>query len=118
MPGAELASKKWAPESLWLAVYLFGGASIVAGILDLVWGEFEAAHQPIAALGDYVPLQPEIQDATSGIGGVPIQKHRIEQVCGYQSRVWMIERIDRFCPDFQLMVLEMRDGKMRSTARL
>ncbi|MDQ2840812.1 MAG: hypothetical protein M3Y72_07190, partial [Acidobacteriota bacterium] len=37
--------------------YLFGGASIAAGILDLVWGEFEANHQPIGALGDHVPGQ-------------------------------------------------------------
>ena len=28
---------------------------IAAGILDLIWGEFEAAHQPIQALGDHIP---------------------------------------------------------------
>ncbi len=44
-------------EPIWPAMYLFGGASAGAGILDLIWGEFEAAHQPIGALGDHVPGQ-------------------------------------------------------------
>ena len=35
--------------------YVFGIASIAAGILDLVWGEFEPAHQPIQAWGDHIP---------------------------------------------------------------
>ncbi len=34
---------------------MFGIASVAAGILDLVWGEFEAAHQPIQAFGDHIP---------------------------------------------------------------
>ena len=36
-------------------VYVYGIASAAAGIMDLVWGEFEAAHQPIQALGDHIP---------------------------------------------------------------
>jgi hypothetical protein len=36
-------------------IFLFGIASVAAGILELVWGEFEAAHQPIHALGDHIP---------------------------------------------------------------
>ena len=32
-------------------VYLFALATIAAGVLDLIWGEFEAAHQPIRGLG-------------------------------------------------------------------
>ncbi len=38
-----------------IGVYVFGLASVAAGILDLVWGEFEAAHQPIQALSDHIP---------------------------------------------------------------
>ena len=38
-----------------IGVYLFGLASAAAGIMDLVWGEFEAAHQPIQALSDHIP---------------------------------------------------------------
>jgi uncharacterized membrane protein len=38
-----------------IGVYVFGLASVAAGIMDLVWGEFEAAHQPIQALGDHIP---------------------------------------------------------------
>jgi uncharacterized membrane protein len=36
-------------------IYLYAAGSIAAGILDLIWGEFEAAHQPIQALGDHIP---------------------------------------------------------------
>src|ERR1043166_7528854 len=39
------------------AVYLFALATIAAGVFDLIWGEFEAAHQPIGALGDNIPGQ-------------------------------------------------------------
>jgi uncharacterized membrane protein len=38
-------------------VYLFALATIAAGALDLIWGEFEAAHQPIGALGENIPGQ-------------------------------------------------------------
>lgn len=38
-------------------VCLFALATIAAGVLDLIWGEFEAAHQPIQALGDNLPGQ-------------------------------------------------------------
>jgi uncharacterized membrane protein len=38
-------------------VYLFALATIAAGVFDLIWGEFEAAHQPIGALGDNIPGQ-------------------------------------------------------------
>jgi uncharacterized membrane protein len=38
-------------------VYLYGLATIAAGVLDLIWGEFEAAHQPVGALGDHIPGQ-------------------------------------------------------------
>lgn len=38
-------------------VYLFAFATIAAGVLDLIWGEFEGAHQPIGALGDNIPGQ-------------------------------------------------------------
>jgi uncharacterized membrane protein len=33
-------------------VYVLGLATIVAGMLDLIWGEFDASHQPIGALGN------------------------------------------------------------------
>ena len=36
-------------------IYIYGVASIAAGILDLIWGDFEVAHQPIQALGDHIP---------------------------------------------------------------
>jgi uncharacterized membrane protein YphA (DoxX/SURF4 family) len=36
-------------------VSVYAAGSIAAGILDLIWGDFEAAHQPIQALGDHIP---------------------------------------------------------------
>jgi hypothetical protein len=38
-----------------VGVYLCGLAMIAGGILDLVWGDFDARHQPIGALGVYIP---------------------------------------------------------------
>lgn len=40
------------PSAHGAGVYLYAAGSIAAGILDLIWGEFEAAHQPIQAWGD------------------------------------------------------------------
>ena len=36
-------------------LYLYAAGSIAAGIFDLIWRDFEAAHQPIQALGDHIP---------------------------------------------------------------
>lgn len=35
--------------------YFYAAGSIAAGIFDLIWGGFEAAHQPIQAFGDHIP---------------------------------------------------------------
>lgn len=34
---------------------MYGMAAIAAGIINLAWGDFEAAHQPIQAFGDHIP---------------------------------------------------------------
>jgi len=34
-----------------VGVWLYGLATVVTGILDVVWRAFEASHQPIQALG-------------------------------------------------------------------
>jgi len=38
-----------------VGVWLYGLATIATGILDIVWREFEASHQPIKALGQHIP---------------------------------------------------------------
>jgi len=38
-----------------LGVYVFGVASVAAGIMDLVWGEFDPDHQPLQAWGNNIP---------------------------------------------------------------
>jgi hypothetical protein len=34
---------------------VYGLASAAAGIMDLIWGDFDGAHQPIQAFGDHIP---------------------------------------------------------------
>jgi uncharacterized membrane protein len=38
-----------------IGVYLMGLATIAAGILDLIWKNFDPGHQPIDALGFHIP---------------------------------------------------------------
>jgi uncharacterized membrane protein len=40
-----------------VGVWFYGLATVVTGILDIVWGEFEASHQPIQSLGQHIPGQ-------------------------------------------------------------
>lgn len=37
------------------AIYLYSFATVAAGVVDLIWGDFERAHQPIQAFGDNIP---------------------------------------------------------------
>jgi hypothetical protein len=34
---------------------VFGAATVASGVLDLIWGELEPAHQPLQAWGDHIP---------------------------------------------------------------
>src|SRR3984957_1113815 len=38
-----------------VGVAVYGVASAAAGGMDLIWGDFDSAHQPIQAFGDYIP---------------------------------------------------------------
>lgn len=38
-----------------VGVYLYGLATAAAGVMDLIWGDFDADHQPIQAFGDHIP---------------------------------------------------------------
>ncbi len=38
-----------------IGLKVFGAASAAAGVLDLIWREFEPAHQPLQAWGDHIP---------------------------------------------------------------
>jgi len=38
-----------------VGVYVYGLATAAAGIMDLIWGDFDPSHQPIQAFGDHIP---------------------------------------------------------------
>jgi uncharacterized membrane protein YphA (DoxX/SURF4 family) len=40
-----------------VGVWFYGLATVATGILDIVWGDFEASHQPINSIGQHVPGQ-------------------------------------------------------------
>jgi uncharacterized membrane protein YphA (DoxX/SURF4 family) len=44
-------------ESMRAGVWFYGLATVVTGILDIVWGGFEGSHQPIKAFGQHIPGQ-------------------------------------------------------------
>jgi uncharacterized membrane protein len=37
-----------------VGVWIYGLATLITGILNIVWGDFEKSHQPIQALGEHV----------------------------------------------------------------
>ena len=38
-----------------VGIWFYGSATVATGMLDIVWREFEASHQPIKSLGPHVP---------------------------------------------------------------
>ncbi len=38
-----------------IGVYVYGISSAAAGVMDLIWRDFDEDHQPIQALGDHIP---------------------------------------------------------------
>ena len=48
-----MVKDKWGNTRV--GVYVLGMATVAAGIFDLVWGDFDASHQPIQAFGDHIP---------------------------------------------------------------
>ncbi len=38
-----------------VGIYVYGMASAAAGVMDFIWGDFDASHQPIQAFGDHIP---------------------------------------------------------------
>jgi len=38
-----------------LGLYVYAFGSFTAGVFDLIWGNFDAAHQPLQAWGDNIP---------------------------------------------------------------
>jgi len=36
-------------------MYVYGLSSAIVGVMDLIWGDFDPAHQPIQAFGDHIP---------------------------------------------------------------
>ncbi len=59
-----------------------GVGSAVAGVLDVIWGEFEPAHQPIQAWGDHIariPMLAYVAAALLMVGGIGLSIRRTAQ---------------------------------------
>lgn len=68
-----------------VGLYIYGLASAAAGVIDLIWGGFDASHQPIQAFGDHIPgvaILAYITGVWMITGGVAILWHRSERVGG------------------------------------
>jgi uncharacterized membrane protein len=68
-----------------IGVYVYGLASAAAGIMDLIWGNFDADHQPIQAFGDHIPgvtILAYIAAVWMIAGGAAILWRRTERVGG------------------------------------
>jgi uncharacterized membrane protein YphA (DoxX/SURF4 family) len=58
-----------------VGVYVYGLATVAAGIMDLLWGDFDPSHQPIQAFGDHIPARTILSYITAfwmTTGGVAI----------------------------------------------
>jgi uncharacterized membrane protein len=44
-------------EQMRVGVWFYGLATVVTGILDIVWGKFEASHQPVQSFAPHLPGQ-------------------------------------------------------------
>jgi len=65
-----------------LGVFILGLGSASAGILDLIWAEFEPVHQPIQAWGDHIPGQTILAYITAIcliVGGAAVFWHRTQR---------------------------------------
>src|ERR1700679_916579 len=60
-------------------VTLYGLASAACGLMDLIWRDFDRAHQPIQAFGDHIPGREILAFITAVVmiaGGVAILRRR------------------------------------------
>jgi hypothetical protein len=64
LPQAENSGEFFLPRA---GIYLLAFATVVAGLFDLMWGDFDSAHQPIQAFGDHIPGR-EVMAYITGFG--------------------------------------------------
>ena len=65
-----------------LGTYTLGLGSVAAGLLDLMWGEFEPSHEPIQAWGNHIPGQTTLAYITAIgliVGGAALLWRRTER---------------------------------------
>jgi uncharacterized membrane protein len=73
-----------------VGIWFYGLTTVVTGILDLVWGAFEASHQPIKALGQHIPgerVLAYIAGAWLVAAGVAMLSRHMEQVGAMGSAI-------------------------------
>jgi hypothetical protein len=60
-----LRSAAFNREEVKVSVYVLGVAAIATGVVDLIWGTFESAHEPIQAWGDNLTGRGGFADAVA-----------------------------------------------------
>jgi uncharacterized membrane protein len=68
-----------------LGVYFYAFGSFAAGVCDLIWGNFDTAHQPLQAWGDNIPgatVFAYITGVWMVAGGVAVFWRRSERIGG------------------------------------
>jgi uncharacterized membrane protein YphA (DoxX/SURF4 family) len=66
-----------------LGLWIYGCAAVATGIVNLEWGDFEQAHQPIQAFGDHIPgriLFAYIMTVCLIVAGAGILWHRTSKI--------------------------------------
>jgi uncharacterized membrane protein len=77
-------------EQMKVGIWFYGLATVVTGILDLVWGAFERSHQPIKAMAQHIPgerVLAYIAGAWLVAAGVAILSRHMEQVGAMGSAI-------------------------------
>lgn len=73
-----------------VGVWLYGLATVVTGILDIAWRQFEASHQPIKALSQHIPGE-QVLAVIAGIwlvaSGIAILSPRISRIGAAASAI-------------------------------
>jgi uncharacterized membrane protein len=86
-----------------VGVWFYGIGAILAGLLDIVWREFDASHQPIKSLGNNLPGQ-HILACVAGVwlvaAGLAMLRRRSERIGAAASAIVYIIFVALWLPRY------------------